>query len=97
MSSIEFVKQVAAGQAAEAKETINNMISSQAFEALDAKKVDVAKNMFSDPVVEEGFESDDSGKEPTKEQKKDSDVIKKKSESNTKALRSISNAFGNKK
>ena len=48
MSAIEFVKQVSSGDAGSAKDTLTNMISNLAFEALDGKKKEVAGSMFND-------------------------------------------------
>lgn len=91
---MDFIKQVSAGEISKAKDTITSLMSQVAFEALDTKKQEVAKSFLS--PVEEGFEADDSGKEPSNSQKKDSDDLKKKSEGNTKALKTISAAFGKK-
>lgn len=49
MDTIEFINQVASGDASKAKETINDLISKAAFEALDLKKKDIAQNVFNAP------------------------------------------------
>lgn len=41
-----FISQVSTGQAAEAKETLNDMISNRALEALQAKKQEMASVVF---------------------------------------------------
>ena len=46
MDTQTFIQQVAAGDAAVAKETLNDLLSSRAFEALDAKKVEIAKAIY---------------------------------------------------
>ena len=46
METTTFIDQLAAGDAAEAKSTLNDLLSKRAFEALDAKKVEIAKTMF---------------------------------------------------
>ncbi len=46
METTTFIDQLAAGEAAEAKSTLTDLLSKRAFEALDAKKVEIAKTMF---------------------------------------------------
>jgi len=46
MTTTTFIDQLAAGQAAEAKETLADLLSAKAFEALDAKKQDMASTLF---------------------------------------------------
>ena len=41
-----FISQVSTGQAAEAKQTLNDMISSRALEALQVKKQEMASTVF---------------------------------------------------
>jgi len=48
METSQFIDQLSAGNAAEAKETLNNLLSTRAFESLDAKKVELAKSIFTD-------------------------------------------------
>lgn len=48
MSSLEFIKQLSAGQVAEAKETLESVLSGVAFDALDEKKKEMAKCLFGD-------------------------------------------------
>ena len=42
----QFIQTVASGKAAEAKEVLNDLLSARAFEALDAKKTELATNLF---------------------------------------------------
>ena len=46
METTTFIDHLAAGEAAEAKSTLTDLLSKRAFEALDAKKVEIAKTMF---------------------------------------------------
>jgi hypothetical protein len=46
METSQFIDQLSAGNASEAKETLNNLLSARAFESLDAKKVELAKSIF---------------------------------------------------
>jgi hypothetical protein len=46
METSQFIDQLTAGNSAEAKDTLNNLLSARAFESLDAKKVELAKSMF---------------------------------------------------
>jgi len=48
METSQFIDQLSSGNASEAKETLNNLLSTRAFESLDAKKVELAKSIFSD-------------------------------------------------
>lgn len=62
MDTINFINQVASGDSAAAKETINDLISKAAFEALDLKKKEIAGTVFnsSEPVVEEEYVAENS-------------------------------------
>lgn len=46
MSTTTFIDQLAAGQAADAKETLSNLLSARAFEALDTRKQELASTLF---------------------------------------------------
>ena len=48
MDTQNFINQVATGDAAGAKETLNDLLSSRAFDMLDAKKIDLAQALYSD-------------------------------------------------
>ena len=41
-----FIQSAASGNAVEAKEILNDVLSSRAFEALDAKKQEIAKSLY---------------------------------------------------
>lgn len=53
MTTATFIDQLAAGQAAEAKDTLADLISAKAFEALDAKKQEMASTLFGGQEQEE--------------------------------------------
>jgi hypothetical protein len=55
MKSLEFIQQVSAGESAKASETLSNLLSTIALDALEAKKQDIAANLFKGGVVEEGL------------------------------------------
>jgi hypothetical protein len=46
MSTSIFIEQLAAGHAADAKETLSNLLSARAFEALDARKQELGATLF---------------------------------------------------
>jgi hypothetical protein len=46
MITSTFIDQLAAGQSAEAKETLSNLLSTRAFEALDTRKQELAATLF---------------------------------------------------
>jgi hypothetical protein len=47
MDTENFINQVATGDAAGAKETLNDLLSSRAFDMLDAKKIELAQALYS--------------------------------------------------
>lgn len=53
MSTSIFIEQLAAGHAADAKETLSNLLSARAFEALDERKQELASTLFGGQVEEE--------------------------------------------
>lgn len=53
MSTSTFIDQLAAGQAADAKETLSNLLSARAFEALDARKQELGATLFGGQNQEE--------------------------------------------
>jgi hypothetical protein len=53
MSTSIFIEQLAAGHAADAKETLSNLLSARAFEALDARKQELGATLFGSQVEEE--------------------------------------------
>jgi hypothetical protein len=46
MSTSEFIDELAAGNAASAKDILNDMLSARAFEALEGRKIELAQNIF---------------------------------------------------
>ena len=52
MITSTFIDQLAAGQAADAKETLSNLLSARAFEALDTRKQELASTLFGGQVEE---------------------------------------------
>ena len=52
----DFINSVATGNAAEAKDTLNNLLSARAFEALETKKIEIAQTLFGGYQVEEEVE-----------------------------------------
>jgi len=46
MTAETFINQLASGQAADAKETLADLLSARAFEALDARKQELATALF---------------------------------------------------
>ena len=46
MDTQTFINQVAAGDAVGAKDLLNDLLSAKAFEALDAKKIEMAQSVF---------------------------------------------------
>ena len=62
MTTATFIDQLAAGQAADAKETLSNLLSARAFEALDARKQELGATLFGGQVEEEVEELDELSK-----------------------------------
>ena len=67
MDTQTFIQQVAAGDAAAAKETLNDLLSNRAFEALDAKKVEIAQSLYGSQA-EETVEAEEPTEEETSEE-----------------------------
>jgi hypothetical protein len=61
MDTQTFINQVAAGDAVGAKDLLNDLLSAKAFEALDAKKVEMAQSLYTgkqeEPEVQETEEA----------------------------------------
>jgi hypothetical protein len=51
--SRQFIDQLAAGEASSAKDTFETLLSTKAFEALDAYKKEIASGIFGGNQVEE--------------------------------------------
>ena len=47
MDTQNFINQVATGDASAAKEALNDLLSSRAFDMLDTKKIELAQALFS--------------------------------------------------
>ena len=60
-----FIDNVANGNAAQAKENLNDLLSARAFEAIDGRKVELAQNLFGSK--EEQTEVEVQGTEETAE------------------------------
>lgn len=56
MDTRAFIDSLASGNSAEAKEALSNLISAKAFDALEARKIEIAQNLFRDQDQEEGQE-----------------------------------------
>ena len=46
MSTSEFIDELAAGNASGAKDILNDMLSARAFEALEGRKIEIARGIF---------------------------------------------------
>ena len=63
MDTQTFINQVAAGNAVGAKDLLNDILAAKAFEALDAKKIEMAQTLFtgeeetSEPEVQDTEET----------------------------------------
>jgi len=60
MDTQTFINQVAAGDAVGAKDLLNDLLSNKAFEALDAKKIEMSQAIFSgeEPEVQDTEETE---------------------------------------
>ena len=75
----QFIDQLATGEASSAKETLENMISVRAFEALDSYKKEMASSIFGGVKEAKEVEKEDDEKEEKEkdESEEDSDEEKK--------------------
>ena len=74
----QFIDQLATGEASSAKETLENMISVRAFEALDSYKKEMASSIFGGVKEAKEVEKEDDEEEEEKdESEEDSDEEKK--------------------
>ena len=64
MDTQTFIQNVAAGEASQAKELLNDLLSARAFEALDAKKQEIAKSLYNNG---EDIEVQDTADTPIEE------------------------------
>jgi hypothetical protein len=53
MSTTEFIDELAAGNASVARDMLNDMLSARAFEALESRKVELAKAVFNGEETQE--------------------------------------------
>jgi hypothetical protein len=58
MSTSTFIDQLASGHAADAKETLSNLLSARAFEALDVRKQELGATLFGGQVEEQQDETE---------------------------------------
>ena len=60
MNAQDFINSVATGNAVEAKDTLNNLLSARAFEALETKKVEIAQTLFGGSQEQESEDNTES-------------------------------------
>jgi hypothetical protein len=60
METSDFIDNLAAGNAAAAKESLSDMLSARAFAALEARKVELAKNLYNGKEDETEIEVQDT-------------------------------------
>jgi hypothetical protein len=53
MDTIDFINNVSVGNASEAKDILTDMLSTRAFDALNARKIDIAQTLFNDNEEEQ--------------------------------------------
>jgi hypothetical protein len=63
----KFINQIVTGDAVGAKETMSDMLSAKAFEALDARKQELASTLFGGQVQEEGVKLEEEEVEQVEE------------------------------
>jgi hypothetical protein len=69
MDAKTFIDKVASGNASEAKDLINDLLSSRAFEELDAKKIEIAQSLYNDgEEIEVQVEVQDTADTPVEEE-----------------------------
>jgi hypothetical protein len=70
MDTSQFIDQLGAGNASEAKNILNDILSTRAFESLDAKKIELARNMFNGSEIQEESELNELSKDTLDSYKK---------------------------
>ena len=65
MDAKTFIDKVASGSANEAKDLINDLLSSHAFESLEVKKIEIAQSLYNDG---EEVEVQDTADTPVEEE-----------------------------
>ena len=73
----QFIDQLATGESSAAKETLENMISVRAFEALDSYKKEMASSIFGGVKEAKEVEKKDDEEEKKDESEEDSNEEKK--------------------
>jgi len=53
METKNFINSVSIGNALEAKDALTDMLSTRAFDALNARKIDIAQTLFNDNEEEQ--------------------------------------------
>ena len=53
MNAQDFINSVATGNSSEAKETLTDLLSSRAFDALSSRKIEIAQTLFNDKEEEQ--------------------------------------------
>jgi hypothetical protein len=64
----KFIQSVASGNASEAKDILNDVLSARAFEALDVKKQEIAKAIYSNGEDIEVQDTADTEMETTEQE-----------------------------
>jgi hypothetical protein len=67
MDISQFIDNVVAGNAAAARENLNDLLSTKAFEAIDGQKKELATNLFGGNSEENEIEVQDTEEEITEE------------------------------
>lgn len=66
MSTENFITQLMNGDLGDAKETLADILSAKAFEALDGRKQEIAKTIYNSPVESE-IETEENEEQETEE------------------------------
>jgi murein L,D-transpeptidase YcbB/YkuD len=53
MQTSQFIEELASGNASGAKDILNDMLSTKAFEALEGRKIEIAQNIFNGSMSED--------------------------------------------
>ena len=64
MSTTQFIEELASGNASVAKDILNEMLSTRAFEFLDARKIELARNIFDGSMSEDYDQLDEMVRTP---------------------------------
>jgi hypothetical protein len=64
----QFIQSAAEGNAVQAKEILDNVLSARAFEALDAKKQEIAKSLYNNGEEIEVQDTADTEMETTEQE-----------------------------